>query len=132
MPCRMPVIIAFLGIAIARQYACRYAIARTGLNAGKAMTRGQRKNAASGAGACAFAIGDARHSPRRIFTFQRRRTQESWVRIKAIITIKIWNGSCQQTILRRETGILVLGRFFRHVDGAGDEPCQNVGIHVGR
>ena len=81
------------------------------------MAGGQSKDAAASACARAFAVGDAGNGARRIFAFQRSRAQQSWVRVEAVIAIKIRNIARQQTVLRRKARILVLWRFFRHVDG---------------
>ena len=96
------------------------------------MTGGQRKNGATGACACSFTIGYAGYGARGVFAFERSSTQQGRIGIKAIIPIKIRNGACQQSILRRKASILILRCFFRHVYGTRHEPCKNVRVHVGR
>ena len=47
-----------------------------------------------------------------------------------IIAVEVRNCTGEQAILRGEARILVFGRFFRHVDRAGHQTGQNIGMQT--
>ena len=96
------------------------------------MAGGERKDRARRTCASAFAVGDAGNGARGIFAFKRRCAQMRRIGVLAIVAVEVRNCTGEQAILRGEARILVFGRFFRHVDSAGNQTGQNIGVHVGR
>ena len=81
----------------------------------------QGYDAATGAGATAFAVGYACYRSCCILGLERQLAQQLWFRILSIIAFDGMGFGFQQQLFWCEAGILVFRRLSCHIEGAADQ-----------
>jgi hypothetical protein len=113
------------------EHAGRGAVAGLGKAAGEAVAGRERHHRARGAGAGAFAVGDAFNGAGGLLGEERAGLERGRIDFGAVIEIEHRRAAVEQAGLGGEAGPFVLGRLARHRDGALDERGERVAAQIG-
>ncbi len=124
---RRVIVIALHRRAITGQHGNADAVAACLERAGETVRRDQSHAAAAPTGLGPFGIGNTRHGARRVFGRFCALDQRRGRRLDLIDEIEVGPMFCQ-LFRRRQTGIGVFRHRLGHVDGAGDQLREIVGV----